>query len=172
MLTWSHLKVREFLCIHIINAFYTLHIYLIGWSRDSPSNSASYIQPPLSYFMQTYSPGPTSSPSPVSLILTIALSPVFTWPLMILSAKPLPICFAMSLFKGRAPNLGSYPRSDSHCRTESLTSRVILRSSSLFWSSLIRISTISRKASGDRRLKMMNSSILFKNSGVSGIISQ
>ena len=39
--------------------------------------------------------------------LTFAVSPVRICPLMIPSARPLPTCFEMSLFNGRAPYFGS-----------------------------------------------------------------
>jgi hypothetical protein len=110
----------------------------------------------------------TSRPSPGKLISTTAMSPVLTSPRMILSANPFPICFEISRFRGRAPNFGSYPRFANHCLTDSSTSRVILLSSRRSCNSFNLISTISRRASVDRRLKMMNSSILLRNSGASG----
>lgn len=48
-----------------------------------------------------------SKPSLSSRILTSAVSPIFSCPLMIWSARPLPISLVMSRFRGRAPNLGS-----------------------------------------------------------------
>jgi hypothetical protein len=74
-----------------------------------------------------------------------------------LSANPFPICFAMRRFKGLAPNLGSYPLSASHSLTWLSMERVILLSSKRFWSSFILISTMSRRAEVDRRLKTINS---------------
>lgn len=111
-----------------------------------------------------------ANPSFSVLSFTTAFSPVFNSPLMILSASPLPISLEMSRLSGRAPNLGSYPLSDSHCRTSRSTSSVIRRSSSLFWSSKSRISTISRRASLERRLNIINSSMRLRNSGASVII--
>lgn len=111
---------------------------------------------------------PTSSPFPSSLILTTALSPPLICPLIILSDNPLPICFAISLFNGLAPNLGSYPCSASQSLTWSSTCKVILLSSSRFWSSRSLMSTMSRRADVLRRLKIINSSIRLRNSGASG----
>ena len=100
---------------------------------------------------------PIIKPSPALLILTIALSPVLSSPLIILSANPFPICFAMRRFKGLAPNFGSYPLSASHSLTWLSMKRVILLSSRRPWSSFIRISTMSRRAEVERRLKTINS---------------
>lgn len=110
----------------------------------------------------------TSRPSPAELIVITALSPVLTSPRIILSANPFPICFEISRFRGRAPNFGSYPRLANHRLTDSSTSRIILLSSRRRCNSFNLISTMSRRASADRRLKMMNSSILLRNSGASG----
>lgn len=108
-----------------------------------------------------------SNPSFSPFTFTIAVSPVFSSPLMILSAILFPICLLINLFNGLAPNLGSYPRSASQSLTVSSTESVIRRSSSRPCSSLRRMSTISRRADVDNRLKIMNSSIRLRNSGAS-----
>jgi hypothetical protein len=75
-------------------------------SRDRPPMPLQMLQM-LSPQTLNDSTAPTTSPSPFGSIFTTAVSPVFTSPRMILSAKPFPICLLISLFSGRAPNFGS-----------------------------------------------------------------
>lgn len=100
----------------------------------------------------------TSRPLPSSLIVTTAVSFIFTWPRMILSASLLPISWVISLLSGLAPNLGSYPLSASHVLMSSDTSSVMRLSFRRSCSSRRRMSTMSRRASRERRLNTMNSS--------------
>ena len=98
----------------------------------------------------------TSKWSPSSLTTTFATSPLLIVPRIILSASVLPTSFEINLFSGLAPYLGWYPLSQSQALTLSDTDSVILRSSSLACSSFNLMSTISLKASRERRLKTMN----------------
>lgn len=85
--------------------------------RDSPCHAAKPIfHDPLCIHYPFFNPIFYTSTAPVllitkpllsALICTTAVSPVFSSPLIILSASPLPISLEMSLLSGRAPNFGS-----------------------------------------------------------------